>query len=230
MGVKDRAPAPGSKDARAGVESSGVSETPPPESPAAPHPEGEGVASALAEAVAATQRRLASLYRLDLPVEVASFLMPAARARELLGSPGPRSGVLVLEEAGELWLGLYVDPADQGDPGTVVEETSHCVCLAWHALQGRRVSRLILELQADVDRYLLERLAGREGLAHFREVRWAGWMDAAARHRYERAHAVAHRYCRALSRRFPRRDDAPGLVPELRRFYRAPAEAKLLAA
>lgn len=184
----------------------------------------------LARAVAATQRRLASLYRLEVPVEVASLLMPAAEAREILGRPGPRSGVLVMEEDGELWMGLYIDPADQGDAGTVVEETSHCVCLAWHASQGRRVSRLILELQAEVDRYVLERLAGRDGLAHFRGVRWAEWMDAAARRRYERAHAVAWRYCRSLSRRFPRSGDAPRLVSEVRRFYRAPAEAKLRAA
>lgn len=184
----------------------------------------------LARAVAATQRRLASLYRLEVPVEVASLLMPADRARELLGSRGPRSGVLVVEEGGDLWMGLYIHPADQADAGTLVEETSHCVCLAWHAAQGRRVSRLILELQAEVDRYVLDRVAGGEGLAHFREVRWADWMDPAARQRYERAHAVAWRYCRSLSRRFPRPGDAPRLVSEVRRFYRAPAEAKLLAA
>ena len=184
----------------------------------------------LARRVAATQRRLTALYRLDLAVDVSQLLISAADARRLVGDGAPRSGVLVLEEGSDLWLGLYIDPADQGDVGTLVEETSHCVCLAWHAEQGRSVSRLVLELQAEVDRYLLARLGGGDALSHFRRFRWAEWLDPAALQRYERAHAVAHRYCRGLSARFPGRGDLGGLLAELRHFYRAPAESKLRAA
>jgi len=80
-----------------------------------------------------------------------------------------------------------------------------------------------------VDQYLVGRLWGRDGLGHFRSFRWARWMDGATRERYATAHRVAHRYCRSLSRRYPRRSDTPGLLSELRVFYRAPGEEKLRA-
>lgn len=179
--------------------------------------------------VRTAQHRLDGLYRLDLAVEAWRFLLSADEARSLLPRPqrSPRSGVLAVEEGGQLWIGLYLDPQDVADPDTVVEETSHFVCLAWHATQGRPVSALILELQSEIDRYLVARLDGRDPLAHFHDFVFAGWMDAPTRARYELAHAAGHRYCRSLARRFPHRLDLPALLAELRRFYRAPSQAKL---
>ena len=46
-------------------------------------------------------------------------------------------------------------------------------------------------------------------------------------HVVEAAHRAALHYCRALARRFPARADTPGLLCELRRFYRAAPEQKL---
>jgi len=177
--------------------------------------------------VLATQRRLDALYRLDVSVKAWRFLLSAEEARQLLPAEGPRTGLLALEEDGDLFIGIYLDPTDLADPDTVVEETSHFVCLAWHAEQGRPVSQLTLELQSEIDRYLLARLEGRDPLAHFHGFRFGGWMDAETRDRYERAHSAGHRYCRALAGRFPRPSDFPGLLDELRAFYRAPGEAKL---
>lgn len=183
----------------------------------------------LARRVETLQRWLTRAYRLDVHVDAARYLIAAEQARALLPLRAPRSGVLALEEAGTLWLGLYLDPRDRGRLAALVEETSHLVCLAWHAELGRRVSRLHLELQAEVDQYLVGRLWGRDGLAHFRSFRWARGMDAPTRWRYENAHRVGHRYCRSLSRRYPKRADTPGLLRELRDFYRAPGEQKLSA-
>jgi hypothetical protein len=183
----------------------------------------------LARRVDTLKRWLTRAYRLEVRFEAEHYLIAPEAARALLPQRSPRSGVLALEEAGTLWLGLYLDPCDRGRLGALVEETSHLVCLAWHAELERSVSRLALELQAEVDQYLVGRLWGRDGLAHFRSFRWARWMDAPTRERYETAHRVAHRYCRSLSRRFPQRADTPGLLRELRDFYRAPAEQKLRA-
>ncbi len=135
-----------------------------------------------------------------------------------------------LDEGQELLLGLYLDPCDRGDPDTVVEETSHLLCLAWHAAHDRRVSRLTLELQGEVDRYAVARLQGRDGFGHFERFAWADWMDAETRGLYEAAHRAARRYCRRLTRRFPERRDTPALLSELRGFYRASPEQKLHAA
>ncbi|NNL67865.1 MAG: hypothetical protein HKP30_16575 [Myxococcales bacterium] len=177
-----------------------------------------------------TQRALASVYRLELPVDAWRFLLSAADVREMLPGATPRSGLVACEEQGELFLGLYLDPGDVADPDTVVEETSHFVCLAWHASQRRPVSALILELQSEVDRYLLARLRGRRALGHFEAFAWDDWMDRETRGRYERAHQAGHRYCRGLETRYPDRADLPGLLEELRRFYRAPGPAKLRTA
>lgn len=179
--------------------------------------------------IGVVQRWLTAIYRLDLSLDAARLLMPARQARALLPDRSPRSGVLALEEAGELWLGLYLDPRDQRDADTIVEETSHVVCLAWHAAQGRSVSRLQLELQGEVDRYVVNRLRGRDGLRHFREFRWDEGLDGAMLRRYETAHRVAHRYCRSLTRRYPLRRHTGDLLRELRNFYRAPGIQKLQA-
>ena len=117
----------------------------------------------------------------------------------------------------------------ENDSATLIEETSHWVCLAWHAACGRPVSRLLLELQSEVDRYAVAWLCGQDGFQHFRQFSWADGMDASTRQRYETAHRTALRYCRSLARRFPTRSHVPGLLAELRAFYRASREDKLLA-
>lgn len=181
----------------------------------------------LPEQVARAQRRLDDIYRLGVELRVADFLISAERVGELLPQGSPRTGVLVLEEGGELHLGLYVHPADAEDPSAIVEETSHLLCLAWHAERGRPVSRLHLELQSEVDRYAVTRLEGGDPLRHFLAFHWAAWMGPGDRLRYETAHRAAHRYCRGLEHRFPQRADTPALLGELRRFYRAAPEDKL---
>jgi hypothetical protein len=186
--------------------------------------------SGLVRAVAAAGRWLTGIYRLDLGIRAEHFMLSPEDARSLLPGDAPRSGVVVLDEGQELLLGLYLDPRDRGDPDTVVEETSHLLCLAWHAAHGRRVSRLTLELQGDVDRYAVARLQGRDGFGHFERFVWADWMDAETRGLYEVAHCTALRYCRRLTRRFPERRDTPALLSELRGFYRASPERKLHAA
>lgn len=177
--------------------------------------------------IATAQRWLTAIYGLELSLEAERYVLPQEQALALLPPGSPRSGLAVVEEEEDLFLGLYFDARDRQDPGTVVEETSHLLCISWHALQGRRISRLLLELQGEVDRWVVARLSGRDGFRHFRHFRWADWIDAPTQHRYEAAHQRAHGYCRALARRFPGRADVPGLLAELRAFYRASADAKL---
>ena len=177
--------------------------------------------------IAQVQRWLMAIYRLDLPLRAECFLLTDETAQRLLPAGSPRSGLAVVEEGEDLWLGLYLDPGERPDVDTVVEETSHWVCLVWHAAQGRPISQLQLELQGEVDRYAVARLSGRDGLRHFRDFRWVRGVDGATRDRYETAHRIAYRYCRFLAQRFPQRADVPGLLTELRGFYRASAQARL---
>lgn len=183
----------------------------------------------LALRVSAAQRRLCAIYRLEVDLDARDFLIAPGTAREQLGPEAPRTGLLALEEAGELWLGLYFDAADAGDPAAVLEETSHWLAVVWHALQRARISPLVLELQAEIDRYAVTRTAGGDALDHFRGVRWLPDLAPEQRERYRAAHAAAFRYCRRLERRYPRRADLPALLRELRRFYRRVPEQKLAA-
>ncbi|TMA35906.1 MAG: hypothetical protein E6J87_02235 [Deltaproteobacteria bacterium] len=103
--------------------------------------------------------------------------------------------------------------------------------MVWHAAQRRSISPLLLELQAEVDRYAIARTARvRDPLRHFAQLRLRAGLSRAQRGRYRAAHAAAFRYCRALEGRFPRRSDLPGWLRELRGFYRRPPAQKLAAA
>jgi hypothetical protein len=184
---------------------------------------------ALSRYVAAAGSWLREVYRLDLALEAARFLLAPEAARALLPAASPRSGVVLHEEGEDVWLGMYVDPEDRTDPGTILEETSHLLCIAWHAVQERPVSKLVLELQADVDRYAFARLHGGDPHRHLSRVEWLVAEDDPEREHYEVAHDSARRYCGRLSQRYPSRGDIPSLLDELRSFYRAGLDDKLRA-
>ncbi len=187
--------------------------------------------ASLERRIAAAQRRLCGIYRLELPLRAVDFVLSDEATGAWRPGRSPRTGLLALEEAGTLWLGLYFDPRDAEDPAAILEETSHWIAVVWHAAQARPVSPLLLELQADVDRYAVERTArARDPLRHFARLRLHSGLSRAQRSRYRAAHVAAFRYCRALERRFPRGSDLPGLLRELRGFYRrAPAQKLALA-
>jgi hypothetical protein len=187
--------------------------------------------ASLLRRIAVAQRRLAGIYRLELPLRANDFVLSTRAASALLPERSPRTGLLTLEEAGTLWLGLYFDQRDAEDPAAILEETSHWVAVVWHAAQRRPVSPLVLELQADVDGYAVARTArARDPLRHFTRFRLQAGLTAAQRSRYRAAHYAAFRYCRSLERRFPRGADLPGLLRELRNFYRRAPAQKLMAA
>lgn len=186
--------------------------------------------SEVSRAVSRIASWLSGVYALDLGLDVARCVIDDEQADQLLPADGPRTGVVVLEEDGDLWLGLYVDPRDQGNVGILVEETSHLICVAQHALWNLPVSLLALELQAEVDRFIFRRLRGGDPLAHFRNSLWRAGLDRQSRSRYQAAHTWGYRYCRRLMDRFPDRRDVPAMLDELREFYRASPQAKLRTA
>jgi len=196
----------------------------------AAQPAPEARRASLRRAVVAAQHWITSIYRLELDLRAEQFVVDPVEARTLLPPDSPRSGVLVVEEADEISVGIYIDAADLGDPWTVIEETSHFVYLAWLAERGWSVSQLVLEFQSEIDRYAVARLSGGDGMGGFEGFAWCDWMDAPTRQRYATAHERARSYCRSLERRHPRRADTPALLAELRDFYRIAPDQKLAAA
>lgn len=199
------------------------------------------------------QASLERTYDVALPVEVQDYLLDgeAAAALEVSGD-----SVLVMQgEEGTLDVGVYLSPPSlerlsRRDPFarldgenlsdfcTATEEVSHFTYLVWSAIHQRRVTRLELELQAEVDKFVTAALCleaqgaggAPEALAErlFERFHLREGLDAESRERYRTANALGGRYCRALARRYLGKDRHLGaMMSELRRFYRLPQGGKL---
>ena len=161
--------------------------------------------------------------------------------------------------AGELALSLYLDPAllrrlaaadplmrlhggNVADWLTALEGVSHFLYVVWNASHDRSVSLLELELQAEVDKFIVSHwLLRRQVPGHFpvelrRMLFERARIDPQVGSRagmYREASGYASRFCRHLERSLQRArrrgaaqgEDAP-LLAELRRFYRCSTAGK----
>ncbi len=203
------------------------------------------------------QEELESIYALEVDHRVEDFLVDEAVYRTLRPEATAPEELLVLEDAEEAFVALWLDreilgaleelDLDRPDPSpwlpghrhfaTALEGVSHFLYLAHHGERDRPVSLLELELQAEVDKFVCGLLhlwrrgakAASGALRRwlFEEVRYRDDLDDAARDRYETANALAGRYCRELEARFLGDGSPEGLLREVRAFYRASAAEKL---
>jgi len=196
------------------------------------------------------QQRLERLYEVDLGYQVTDFVITDPQlAQRLDDSDNPRTStekLLIREEAGEMALSLYLDEAllagwsdseeDLHESGladfcTILEGVSHFVCLCWNASQGREVSCLELEIQAEVDKFimLVSSLSFQDGGLHPRQLH--DWLfnqpsfDQSLSQteliRYQEANHFAAKYCHQLARKhFQPSGINSNMLNELRRFYR----------
>ncbi len=200
---------------------------------------------------------LTGIYDLDIGCRVGDFLVTdrALLPGECREAPGDEQ-LFVASEGGELCMSLYLDPAllerlDRHDPSenldagnladcwTALEGISHFLCVAHNASHDRPVSRLALEMQAEIDKYvaciaLLRRRQPRRFPSElhallFRHARVDPVLAAGRESLYRRASRQAARFCTRLEpgfRALCRRDDR-GWLPYLRRFYRLSDHGKL---
>lgn len=204
------------------------------------------------QALDTLQRQLEGLYELSVAHQVSDFLTSRPPPGE---APAPREQLLLIEDEEGLQMGLYLAPAlleelAQDDPlrrlsarnlnsfCQALEGVSHFLYVAWRAGYDRAVSRLEMELQAEVDKYvtaslLLSRQRGgrvSRRLRHllFDRVCYDTSLAPAAQRRYRDANDYASRLCRALELRYARHlPDHPEVLKELRRFYRLGERHKL---
>ncbi|HVV86250.1 MAG TPA: hypothetical protein VHE35_24510 [Kofleriaceae bacterium] len=198
------------------------------------------------------QRGLERVYRLATGVAVEEFVVDQ-RARDRLTSARPAREQLLVSEADDgVDLALYVDAAALDrlaarDPGHALDDhnlgaflyalegVSHFVYTVVCAQRERPVSALELELQAEVDKYVVCLLASDGAPAAS-----PGWrrrlyddcvfeedLDADERDRYRAANQNARSYAASLERRFVQRRGVVDMLAELRRFYRLPLAGKL---
>jgi hypothetical protein len=202
------------------------------------------------DTLAFLQGELQAINGVEAP-RVQEFLVGGETARAAGRAPRAPEELLVLEEGDGVSLGLYLDEqvvaaAARADPhdrrprltaraalarvACAAEGVSHFVYLATRAAEGRPVSLLELEVQAEVDTFALLLLhLWRRGLRRmsaalrgrlFERVRFHAWLRADELHRYREASRLGGGYARWLEGRYVEDADIDGLLRELRRTYR----------
>lgn len=201
----------------------------------------------------ALQGGLESMYRVETDLDVCDFLVGGEGRDALRIERAPREQLLIRPDDEGLQLGLFVDertlenlamrdPRRRLDEANLqdflyaVEGVSHFVYLVHRARLERPVSAIELELQAEVDKYLVALLVSWNQSGEpppdlrarlFANVRFAGDLSREERERYELANSAADEYAASLEARFVRTRAVDDMLGEVRRFYRKGLAEKL---
>jgi hypothetical protein len=214
----------------------------------APEPRSHGRVGEIAVCV---QRQLESHYALEPEAPVTDYLVAPDAVRHL---PGGGSRTLVAQQGDELSVGVVLDASvgaglERADPrerldgsnlgpfSTLTEEVSHFLYVLFRARSDRPVTQLELELQGEVDKYLVAlffRGLYEEGALseRLRQLLFARYelvpgLSAESCERYHEASRLANRYCRWLEARYLKRRSREALARETRRFWRLGQREKL---
>ena len=183
------------------------------------------------------QSRLSGYYGIDDAPVVDDFIEPADGQRETL---------FVREEGGDLELLLRL-PRAALEPGKrarfdelcqVIEGVSHFLYLAERARRELPATQLELELQAEVDKYVLLAHAAGSGRFHparaarvrgrlFERVQFLHPAHTETGARYRMANDLAARFAEGLEARFGRSGRHDQMRAALRRFYGAGQAEKI---
>lgn len=179
------------------------------------------------------QRRLSLFYGLDAAPDVLDFVQPV--------DDGARETLLLRESDDGLEIALLLPErllsGDERTPDTdtllqALEGVSHFVYLAERARVSLPTTRLELELQAEVDKFVLLAVDGRKPSQRhsqrlsarlYEEVSFLHAAGSEDGERYRLANSLAARFVHRLER-FPTPSE---LHAELRRFYRAGQTEKI---
>ena len=187
------------------------------------------------------QRGLETLYRLERAADVDAFVTHAGEGqREALLVRQSDEGLellLRIPRLGDLAVdveGAGLDPLCQ-----IIEGVSHFVYLADRASVGREATQLELELQAEVDKYVVlasalqdfdERTSRRLRQRLYDDISFVHHADTVEGERYRMANGHARRFTGRLERDYVMRARFRELQGELRRFFHMGQGEKLRAA
>jgi hypothetical protein len=195
---------------------------------------GNGVELVRERAMAArVQAALERMYQIDRVADVGDFVRGA--------HAGEREALLLRESddgAIEVSLALpQIERATQLDAFCqIIEGVSHFVYVVERARTGRETTQLELELQAEVDKWVVLAASlqsfDEDGSAALRErlyenVRFAHDEASELGQRYRVANDAAHRFVHRLERDYVRAARFAEMRVELRRFFHVGQEEKL---
>jgi hypothetical protein len=174
------------------------------------------------------QRRLEAFYALEAGPDVTAFVR--------IAGAGERETLLVREEGDALEVGLLLPPetsdATLDEEAQRIEGVSHFVFLAERARTDLDTTELELELQAEVDKFVMFAFDGTVlERSRARSVRYALFDGVSHLHREntERGHRyrLASSLAERLAARLAERSPAPDARRFLQRFYRAGQAEKI---
>lgn len=189
------------------------------------------------------QKKLERLYALECGPDVVDFVQ--------IAGDGSREQLLIRQIAGELEIALVLPPLEAAPAGTrpaprkqgqpsdewlqVLEGISHFVLVVDRARAGRSTTQLELELQAEVDKFVLLALERRSfGPADARTLHDALYERVHYLHPEESEAGERYRLANKLAARFVLRllqnDEQERRLELLRRFYRSDQSAKIALA
>ncbi len=201
------------------------------------------------------QQQLEHIYEVSTPLNVEHFVIDDTVLEQLKTCTRTSPEQLLVHEHDEgldisLYLANYLlrqlkqdDPLDRLHRSnlapfcTLLEGISHFLYLVWHAAHARPITQLELELQAEVDKYIVaaalfaQQDNGRipEHLPQwlFEQVQFATDLSYQEARRYRLANTYAAKYCRQLHRYLMQIGDGVRITRELRRFYRLSQQQKI---
>lgn len=204
------------------------------------------------------QRCLEHIYEIPSSHKVQDFVIhDAVLAARLDSSDNPRElpeKLLIHQDGENVDLALYLDEPmvrrlEQLDPTTqltnenihdfwvALEGISHFLYLTYHAAYKRAISLFELELQGEVDKYIMSAfLLGQQGNVAmpdslhyhlYRKVDFDHRLQPDELHRYIQANELAARFSSFIACCINQGMASPKIINTLRRFYRLPQQQKI---
>jgi hypothetical protein len=198
---------------------------------------GNGMALVRERAMAETvQAALERVYQLDRVADVGDYVDDASD-----GAAGAREALLVrAAEDGAIEMSLRLPQIEHGTHldafCQIIEGVSHFVYVVDRARVGREATQLEMELQAEVDKWVVlaaaiqrfdvDRCAALRGRL-YEQVTFTHDETSELGERYRVANDVAHRFVRRLEREYVGDARFGEMRAALRRFHRGGLEEKL---
>lgn len=204
--------------------------------------------------VMTVQQQFQSIYQLPQDLSIEDYLinqetLEAVKEEQcdLLSTAHHRGFMLLFTEGDELNVGIYlhnhlienlrkhnplqgIHEKNIGDFCIMIEEVSHFLYTTWKARHDIKITRLEIELQAEVDKFVLcslycaqhpdstYRLPLMELL--FEDYHFEKNLSEESRQRYHTASRLARHYCHFLDRNYIKDNHLPQMIKEIRQFYR----------
>ena len=208
-------------------------------------------------ALSQIQAHLQGIYELEMEHCISDYLITSRERLDRRYHQAIKSSesLLLFQEEDALHLSVYLEnevlanlkfdeaglDLHQGniqDFCLALEGTSHFVYLIWNATFERCVTRMEMELQAEIDKFIVLSRCARNRSDHvvpgqlrrllFESVNYHETLTDQEIQRYRDANFYADKYCWLLeSRNLLNKGQQQELLKELRRFYRLNLEDKL---